>query len=102
MSESTSRLIVHIPDPPYIDPYEGNDDNDGSNDIKPCYDRDTTLSLRLRDWFHHLQVQALVATPALLTPLRTHRVRETLYVHLLERSINITTFRLNLIDLPVH
>lgn len=33
--------------------------NDSSNNIKPCYDRDTTLSLRPRDGFQHLLVQAL-------------------------------------------
>jgi len=76
--------------------------NDGSNDIKPCCDRDTTLSLRPRDGFQHLLVQALVATPALPMALRTLRVRETLQLHFLENTISMTTSRMNLIDLPVH
>src|SRR5271156_6325618 len=76
--------------------------NDSSNNIKPCCDRVTTLSLRPRDRFQHLLVQALVATPALPMTLRTPRVRGTLQLHFLENSINITTSRMNLIDLPVH
>ena len=77
-----------FPTSPILTLMKGTMINDGSNNIKPCCDRDTTQGLRLRDGLHHLLVLALVATPALLTALRTPRVRETLQLHLLENSIN--------------
>src|SRR5436305_11565383 len=54
-----------FPTSPILTLMKGTMINDGSNNIKPCCDRDTTHGLRLRDGLHHLLVQALVAHSSL-------------------------------------